>query len=190
MSLIEHLKQIPDFRTQPRYPLWVILLLVVMGTMSGCQGYRALEDFVERHQPVLLKLLDLPYQRLPSFSTLRRIMVRMDFIALSVAFNAWARETFPTDGNEQIATDGKSIKASVMDYDQSYQDFVNVVSAFSVTQGVVVGLAPMRNGQTSEIATVQTLLHHLDLTGVCFSMDALHTQKKQCSTLSQMAMTI
>lgn len=81
MSLIAHLKQIPDFRTQPRYPLWVILLLVIMGTMSGCQGYRALEDFVERHQRVLIELLELPYKRLPSFSTLRRIMVRLDFVA-------------------------------------------------------------------------------------------------------------
>lgn len=177
MSLITHLKQIPDFRTQPRYPLWVILLLVIMATMSGAQGYRALEDFVERHQRVLLELLELPYKRLPSFSTLRRIMIRLDFVALSAAFNAWAAQTFPTLATEQIATDGKGIKASVIDYDKSYQDFVNLVSAFSVTQGGVVGLAAMRNRQTSEIATVQTLLDHLHLSGVCFSMDALHTQK-------------
>lgn len=190
MSLISHLKQIPDFRTQPRYPLWVILLLVIMGTMSGCQGYRALEDFVERHQQVLLELLELPYKRLPSFSTLRRIMVRVDFVALAAAFNAWVAETFPIHATEQLATDGKSIKASVIDYDKNYQDFVNLVSAFSVRQGVVVGLATMRNGQTSEIATVQTLLDHLQLSGVCFSMDALHTQKKLCSSSLSVAMTI
>jgi DDE_Tnp_1-associated len=53
MSLIEHLQKIRDFRTQPDYPLWVILVLVVMGTMSGCTGYRALADFVIRHQPSL-----------------------------------------------------------------------------------------------------------------------------------------
>ena len=181
MSLVTHLKQIPDFRTQPRYPLWVILLLVIMGTMSGCQGYRALEEFVLRHQQVLIELLELPYKRLPSFSTLRRIMVRVDFVALANAFNAWAAETFVTGASEQIATDGKGIKASVIDYDKSYQDFVNIVSAFSVTQGVVVGLAAMRNGQTSEIATVQALLQQLHLSRVCFSMDALHTQKNSAT---------
>lgn len=181
MSLIAHLKQIPDFRTQPRYPLWVILLLVIMGTMSGCQGYRALEDFVERHQSSLIELLELPYKRLPSFSTLRRIMVRLDFVALTVAFNAWADESFEPQPGMQLATDGKGIKASVMDYDKSYQDFVNVVSAFSINQGVVVRLEPMRNGQSSEIATVQTLLAGLQLSGVCFSLDALHSQKKQWS---------
>lgn len=190
MSLIDHLKQIPDFRSQPHYPLWVILLLVIMGTMSGCQGYRALEAFVERHQAALIELLELPYKRLPSFSTLRRIMVRVDFVALAVAFNAWAAETFPILVLDQLATDGKGIKASVIDYDKSYQDFVNLVSAFSITQGVVVGLAPMRNGQTSEIATVQTLLEQLHFSGVCFSLDALHTQKKRCSRSSLVAMTI
>ncbi len=35
MSLLAHLKPIRDFRTQPVYPLWVILVLVIMGTISG-----------------------------------------------------------------------------------------------------------------------------------------------------------
>lgn len=189
MSLIKHLQQIPDFRTQPRYPLWVILLLVIMGTMSGCTGYHALADFVERHQSELLELFELPNHRLPSLSTIRRIMVRVDFIALTEAFNRWATETFVPLPGAQLATDGKSIKASVRDYDQSYQDFVSIVSAFSVTQGVVVGLVPMRNQQTSEIKTVETLVQTLQLTDVCFSLDALHAQKKPCSRSTRVAMT-
>jgi hypothetical protein len=106
MSLIAHLQSIRDFRTEPRYPLWVVLLLVIMGTMSGCQGYRALEDFVRRHQIVLLELLDLPLKRLPSFSTLRRVMLRIDFRDLTNAFNAWAASTFEVAHLEQIALTG------------------------------------------------------------------------------------
>ncbi|PSB42550.1 hypothetical protein C7B79_16470 [Chroococcidiopsis cubana CCALA 043] len=78
---------------------------------------------------------------------------------------------------EQIAIDGKSIKASLSDYDSAYQDFVSVVSALSVAQGVVVGLESMRNHQKGEIKTVEMLLDKLQLKGVCFSLDALHTQK-------------
>ena len=165
MSLIEHLQTIRDFRTQPDYPLWVVLLLVVMGTMSGCTGYRPLADFVSRHQTELLTELALPRQRLPSLSTLRRIMVRVDFKSFTQAFNAWAQTAFAPALGEQLATDGKGVKASVRDYDQSYQDFVSVVSAFSVTQGVVVGLETMRNHQTSEIKTVEVLLETLHLKG-------------------------
>lgn len=189
MSLITHLQGIRDFRTQPRYPLWVVLLLVIMGTMSGCSGYRALEDFVGRHQRVLLELLDLPYKRLPSFSTLRRIMIRIDFVALTEAFNAWAAEAFGISALEQIAIDGKSIKASVKDYNNAYQDFISVVSAYSTEQGIVMRLQPMSNHATSEIVTVQTLLKEMQLEGACFSFDALHTQKKHSSTLSKVGMT-
>ena len=181
MSLIEHLQQIRDFRSQPRYRLWVVLLLVIMGTMSDCLGYRALEDFVERHQKVLLEIMELPHKRLPSYSTIRRVMVRIDFQALTEAFNAWATEALALGLAQQVAMDGKSIKASVKDYDNAYQDFVSVVSAFSVQQGVVVGLQAMHNRGESEIVTVQNLLEVLQLKDVCFSMDALHTQKKPSS---------
>ena len=50
-SLIQSLQEIRDFRAPQgkRYPLWLILLLVIMGTISGCKGYQALEDFGVRH---------------------------------------------------------------------------------------------------------------------------------------------
>lgn len=190
MSLIHHLQQVSDYRLKPHYPLWVVMLLVIMGIMSGCTGYRGLESFVERHQSALLELLELPYARLPSFSTLRRIMIRISFVSLTTAFNAWAGEEFKVSKGEQLATDGKSIKASVTDYDKSYQDFISVVSAFSVSQGVVVGLQSMHNRATSEIATVQSLLEVLDVHGACFTFDALHTQKKLYNRSSIAEMTI
>ncbi|MBD1847586.1 ISAs1 family transposase [Cyanobacteria bacterium FACHB-63] len=177
MSLIEPLKQVRDYRTQPRYELWVVLLLVIMGTMSGCTGYRALAEFVERHQPQLLEVLELDYKRLPSYSTIRQVLVRLNFEALTNAFNAWTQAEIHIQPCEQIAIDGKSIKASVEEYDSRYQDFVNIVSAFCTRTGVVVGVAPMHTQQGSEIETVLRLLSALHLKGVCFSLDALHTQK-------------
>jgi hypothetical protein len=143
MSLIEHLKQVRDFRTQPRYELWVILLLIVMGVLSGCTSYRALEEFVGRHQTALLELLELPYQRLPSYSTLRKVVERVPDESLTRVFNAWAITTLDLQPGEQVAGDGKGIKASVVAYDSHLQDFVNMVSAFSVRAGIVVGLVPM-----------------------------------------------
>jgi DDE_Tnp_1-associated len=180
MNLLEHLQQVPDFRTQPRYPLWVILVLIILGTMSGCSGYRALEDFVKRHQKALLAQMNLPHCRLPSYSTLRKAMVRVNFESFTQSFNNWAAQTFAVSVEEQIPVDGKSIKVTVQDYDQSYQDFISTVSAFSTKQGVVVALESMHNRGGSEIVTVQKLLEALNLKGVCFSMDAVHTQKN-CS---------
>ena len=190
MSLIEHLKQVRDFRTQPRYELWVVLLLVVMGVLSGCTGYRALADFSQRHQGAVLQLLELPYTRLPSYSTIRKVLERISFESLSAAFNAWAMDTIEVQPGEQLAMDGKGIKASVVAYDQHLQDFVNVVSAFSTRAGIVVGLVPMHNRDGSEIEAVLTLLDVLKVSGACLSLDALHTQKKPSSNSSKAATTL
>lgn len=42
-SIIQSLQEIRDFRTNRgrRYPLWLILLLVIMGTITGCRSYYA-----------------------------------------------------------------------------------------------------------------------------------------------------
>lgn len=135
-----------------------ILLLIVMGVLSGCTSYRALEAFVGRHQTALLELLELPYNRLPFYSTLRKVIERVPFASLTEAFNAWAITTVDLQPGEQLAIDGKGIKATAVAYDMHLQDFVNVVSAFSVRAGVVVGLMPMHNAEQSEIATVLQLL--------------------------------
>ena len=49
-SLIDYLKLIPDPRQKQgnRHPLWLILLIMIMGCMSGYWGYRQLGRFVER----------------------------------------------------------------------------------------------------------------------------------------------
>ena len=48
-SLIDYLKQIPDERNAGgrRHPLWLILLIMILGIMSGYWGYRGLGRFVE-----------------------------------------------------------------------------------------------------------------------------------------------
>ena len=184
MSLLEELKSVRDRRTQPRYPQWVILVLVIMGTMSQCYGYRSLSRFVSRHQAALLELLELPHERLPCRSTLRNVMIHLDYEALTEAFNRWAihsgalSESGDSEKLTHLATDGKAVKASVKDYSQSYQDFVSLVSMFNVATGQVVALAPRHDNQTSEVAVVRQLLEQLQLTEVCISLDALHTKKQ------------
>lgn len=91
-NLIEKLKKVRDFRTRKgqRHPLWLVLLLVIMGTMNGCQGYRGLGDFVKRHKQSLIEILEIPKDRVPSYSTIRRVMMRVNFEELTRLFNQWA----------------------------------------------------------------------------------------------------
>ncbi|MBE9189310.1 transposase family protein [Gloeocapsopsis crepidinum LEGE 06123] len=79
--MIESLQSLEDFRAPRgrRYPLWLILLLAMLGTLSGCYGYQALEDFCVRHYQALCQHLGITVKRLPSDSTFRRIFEQLDF---------------------------------------------------------------------------------------------------------------
>ena len=178
-NLIQSLQEIRDFRASQgkRYPLWVILLLVVMGTISGCRGYQALEDFGVRHYEAVSEKLGLTVNRLPSDTTFRRILQKLDFQQLAQQFGQWASRSIDIQPQEWVAIDGKSIKGTVKETQTPYQNFVSLVSVYSCNQGLVLATQQFESNQTNELKVVQTLLETLHLEGVVFSMDALHCQK-------------
>lgn len=79
-NLIEQLKQVEDFRTKDgrRHRLWLVLLFVIMGTMNGYVGYRAWGDFVRRHSRGLIKAFGIEKHGVPSYSTIRRVVMGVD----------------------------------------------------------------------------------------------------------------
>ncbi len=180
-SLIEYLKQIPDEREAGgrRHPLWLILLIMILGIMSGYWGYRGLGRFIERHRRQLIEILKIRQARVGSYSTIRRVMMSLDYEAVAQTFNDWASQyTYNSDG-QWVAIDGKSLKNTVNDCYGKQQNFVMMVSAFSHYRGEILGIKIMENKKQSEIVAVQDLLELLDLKGVVFTMDALHCQKKR-----------
>lgn len=178
-SIIDYLKEVPDPREAQgsRDDLWQILLIIIMGIMSGHKDYRPLERFVERHRRSLIKLLALKHGTVPSYSTLRRMMIDVGYAALNSAFNNWAQEQ-PRPRGAAIAGDGKSLRNTVSNGDNDKQNFISMVSLFSQEQGVVIATAIMENKKESEICVIQQLLSQLNLENHVFTMDALHCQKK------------
>lgn len=182
-NLIQSLQNIRDFRAVHgrRYPLWLIMLLVIMGIMSGCRSYYALEDFGVRHYQALCEQLGLNLKRLPSDTTFRRVLQKLDFALLAQQFEQWVKDNLETELGEEIAIDGKSIKSTVEQSDTGYHSFVNMVSVYSQRQGVVLALQAFEHTSNSELKVVQKLLATLALQDVVVTLDALHCQKKRCS---------
>ncbi len=178
-NLIQSLQNIRDFRAAQgrRYPLWLILLLIVMGTISGCRSYYALEDFGARHYGAVSEQLGLTVTRLPSDTTFRRILQKLDFQVLAEQFEQWANQTLNIQPQEWVAIDGKSIKGTVTEPGTAYQNFVALVSAYSSLHGVVIATQQFESNKSSELKVVQTMLTALNLEGVVFTLDALHCQK-------------
>lgn len=94
MTLIEALSTISDHRrgTGQRYPLWIFLLLVILGTMRGYRRFRGLSRFMQWHQGHLAERLGLRRANLPSCSTICRLLLEIDFDAVAQAFNHWAKQ--------------------------------------------------------------------------------------------------
>ncbi len=179
VTLIEALQTVPDYRAKrgQRYPLWVILLLVVLGTLNGCTSYQALEEFAARHYEALVSHLELPYSRLPSDSTIRRAMMGVDFTHLATAFAQWASPLVEADEERWYAVDGKGLNGSIVAPCEAHQQFVNLVSVFSHAQGLTVATDAYQSHQGSEIETVEQLLEALNLEAVRYTLNAAHGQK-------------
>jgi predicted transposase YbfD/YdcC len=188
MTLIDQLKQIPDPRHSrgQRHPLWMILLLSLLGFLCGYGGYRPLADFCEQHQVSLRPLLGLPdAQPMPSYSTFRRSFIAVAPQGWVECFNAWAGLTLPPLPSLVLSIDGKSIRCTSTGGKTKAQNFVTLVSVYEQSLGVV-RLALMQNQKASEIHVAQALiaqLHELP-SQQCFSLDALHTTQATVSTIA------
>lgn len=178
-ALIEQLKTIPDWRRgrKVQYPLWLMLLMTLLGVMSGYSSLRGLEDFMQRHQQEVVELFRLSKAKLPSYSTLRDMAHHVDALKVAEIFLLWAKETLPLQPGQVLSLDGKALASTLKDCYGTQQDFVTVVSACVQQCDWVIGQLSFHNGNSSEITTVRQLLQQLDAQGVWVTLDALHTQK-------------
>lgn len=178
-SLITVLEQIPDKRRAEgkRHPLSLILILTLMTIMS--QGYtlRSIEAFVKRHRDDLINCLCISKNRLPSLATIRRALMIVDFNELAEALKRWILENDLLEEDEWISIDGKSIKSTLTNYHSPHQNFVSIVTAFTHSKRIALLSRSFENKKTSEISVVANLIECLGLTGVTFTLDALHGKK-------------
>ncbi len=72
-------------------------------------------------------------------------MMGIDFTNLAKVFNNWVQDWMPTQEQDWLGVDGKSIKANLSNYDKAYQDFINVVSVFSTRYQVAIALQEFHN---------------------------------------------
>jgi hypothetical protein len=195
-NLLSFLSTVPDPRRKAgtRHPLPSLLAMVVLGNLSGYYGYRELARFMERHAWEFVRLFGFKYG-VPSYVTIREVVGMLDFEALRQAFQAWLGQLNlnPQTGAQQTGAqqagaqakqvayslDGKSLKSTLRDYSESYQDFVALVQVYAHQSGLVVGQQAFHNGQQGEAQVVRDLIAKLNLKGAMLTMDALHCQKKR-----------
>jgi DDE_Tnp_1-associated len=179
-ALIEQLATIPDWRRgrKVQYPLWLMLLMSLLGVMSGYSSLRGLEDFMKRHQHEAAELFGLTKAKLPSYSSLRDMAQHVDALKVAEVFLVWAKQAVPIEIGQVVSLDGKALASTLKDCYGAEQDFVTVVSACVQQWDGVIGQTSFNNGESSEIASVRQLLEQLDLSrGVVHSRCVAHPKK-------------
>jgi hypothetical protein len=162
-----------------RHKIEFVLMITIFATMSGYIGYRAIGDFIKKHKKELVALFNLEKDRVPSFSTVRRVLLSIDFTAFTQIYKNWLKRLNDSskkdETGEWYSIDGKAIRGANK---MNREDNKQLVSIFSSFEKIVVDVDRIKI-KSNEIPCVQKMIENSDLKGVIFTIDALHCQKKQ-----------
>ena len=197
LDLISFLRAIPDTRLRRgiRFPAWYLLLVAVLGILSGCQSLRDLERFAIRHHTDLTQALGLELRRPPADSTFRYFFLQLDVEVLCAAIRDWTIAQIPGGAAEldQLVCVALGLPRSgwkdAAGLDRAHRRwrlslwppadcvYIAQVTLYSAALGVAIAQACYATGENHERAVLRQLLGELDLGGVLIQADALHTQR-------------
>jgi hypothetical protein len=193
VNLISFLKAIPDgrYRRGVRYPQWYLLLVAVLGILSGCRSSRDLEAFAKRHRPVLNQTLGLNFKRWPSDATFLYLFNQANLQQFGEVLQAWMISQIPDGGTalEQLVCDGKTLKGSAIETADGKHHFVAQVTVYARALGVALAQKSYDTHESSEQAALKELLSTMELEGKLIQADALHTTQAFFAGVSSRAPT-
>jgi DDE_Tnp_1-associated len=175
--LLGALEQVADPRRPQgrRYPLAHLVLFSVLAVLAGATSYRGIVTFLAVHRDRLGQVSGVRLRRAPAVNTLRNLFLALDPAAPGAAFHARHRgEAAPDDGPRVVALDGKTLRRS---FDRLHdRAAAHVLGAFASEAGLILGHQEVPDAP-AEVEGVRALIRDLGLTGVIFTVDALHCQK-------------
>ncbi len=78
-TILETLKKVKDFRQNQgkRHEIWVVLSIIVLSILTRNCSYKQIKIFSNNNQEQLINILNIPSKKLPSYSTIRRVMMEL-----------------------------------------------------------------------------------------------------------------
>jgi DDE_Tnp_1-associated len=193
LAIVEAFRDLPDLRRTAgrRHDQALCLALFTLAISAGCRGFLALQDWLRGYRSELLALFTPPKSRLPSYSTIRRVLLELDYEAYSRCLATFF-QIEPRTG-ETIAIDGKVLRGSYQrDTPASTTEShpaIQLVTIYVVERGLILPIQPV-DCKSNEITALPPVIKALAQRGVVFAFDALNTQKKLVSKSSRRKTTI
>jgi hypothetical protein len=180
IEILAAFADLPDVRqaSGKRHQMTLCLALFTLAVTAGNRGFLAIGDWLNSYRQDLLELFNPPKQRLPSYSTIRRVLLNVNYQAYSAALARFF-EVAPLPG-ETLAVDGKVLRGSYQletdNPDSPPHPAIQLVSAYLVERGLI--LEPYQvDSKTNEIKALPEFIKLLAVKGVVFAFDAISTQK-------------
>ena len=184
LAIVEAFSGLPDARRGEgrRHEQALCLALFTLSVSAGCRGFLAINDWIESYRTELLELFRPAKLRLPSYSTIRRVMLRLDYQAYSSCLGRFfqielvAGETIAMDGKVLRGSYNRSTNASTTDSHPAIQ----LVTVYVVERGLILPIQPV-DCKSNEIKALPPVIKELARRGVFFAFSAINTKKKRLS---------
>lgn len=174
-SLYAHLQELKDNRKARgiRYPLVVILVMMVMAKLCGEDTPSGIADWVKHRAEQFIAVLKLKHKRMPHHSTYRRVeaeVVDPEELEKVVSTVLAGRKFFGKQA--LLSIDGKVLRGTL----NETQDGTYLLAAYLPSEGLVL-MEVALEGKGCEIPGATKLLKLVDLREKVVMGDALHTQR-------------
>lgn len=174
-SLYAHLQSMQD-RRKPRgirYPLVVILVMMVMAKLCGEDTPSGIAEWVKHRADQFIEMLKLNRKSMPHHSTYRRIeaeVVDPEELEQIVSSVLAGRKFFGKQA--LLSIDGKVLRGTL----DEAQDGTYLLAAYLPSEGLVLMEVELE-GKGCEIPGAAKLLNMVDLREKVVMGDAMHTQR-------------
>ena len=198
-SFYRAFEQVKDERGKKgkRYPLALILTLIMLGKMAGETKVEGVIDWINERKKEIKKLLNWP-KSFPSNKTYTYALSKCDGneVAKAIAqviVRARAVEKCGTEPSRLVAKkkekeklihtamDGKVMRGTNKHADENKPE-VNLLTLYECETGIVLAQETYKN-QGYEQSTGLALLHPALVKGRIITADALHSHRKFCATI-------
>jgi hypothetical protein len=180
LAIVETFDGLPDCRRGAgrRHDQRLCLALFTLAIAAGCRGFLSIDDWLKSYHGELLELFSPEKSRLPSYSTIRRVLLELDYEAYSQCLANFFRIE-PKSG-ETVAVDGKVLRGSYnLETPASTTEShpaIQLVTVYLVERGLILPIQPVEC-KSNEIKALPPVIKELAQRGVVFAFDALNTQK-------------
>jgi hypothetical protein len=180
IALVEAFSDLIDTRCSSgkRHQQSLCLAVFTMAVVAGNRGFLAIGDWIKIYRADLVELFQPPKGRIPSYSTIRRTLLRTEYESYSACLSRFFG--IKPLSRETIAMDGKVLRGSyeAISNDPTVDSHPSImlVSAYIVERGLI--LKPYEvDSKTNEITAIPAFIKQMAVKGVVFAFDAISTQK-------------